>query len=101
IACVQSVLPGEPGLGARIGRVDAQVHHLRHVQAPVTHDTKPLLVPVRLRDDVDRHSDLERASELQRLEIASKRNAFAKLSQAIPCNCCEAEKGLSEAELLP
>src|SRR5262249_16063666 len=59
------------------------------------------LVPVRLCDNVDRHADLKRASELQRLEIASKRNAFAKLSQAFLVDCFDAEKNLSEAELLP
>ena len=53
IACLQPSLLSKPGLGAGIGRIDADVHYLRHVHAPIANDPEPLLIPVRIRNKVD------------------------------------------------
>ena len=100
---LEAALLGEPGLGAGIRRVDADVHHFRYIHAPVAHDTdtEALLVPIRVGNDVDRHFDAERTGELQRLEIAPQRDALAELPQAVLVDRLDAEKDVGDAELLP
>src|SRR5262245_8600326 len=101
IASLQPALFGEPGLRARIGRIDADVHHLRYIHAPIAHDSESILIPVRVGDDIDCHIDAQRAGELQRLEVAPKRDAFAELAQAILIECLNADKDVRESDLLP
>src|SRR5262245_5971048 len=98
---LQPALLGDPGLGARIGRVDADIHHLRHVHAPVAHDAEAILVPVRIGDDVDRDVDAQRARKFQRLEIAPERDTLAVLAQALLVDRLDAEEDVGEADLLP
>src|ERR1700730_1611235 len=95
------MLSAEPGLSARIGRVDADIHDLGHIHAPVAHDAEALLIPIRIGDDVDGDADAERTGELKRLEILAERNALAKFLQAVFVNGLDAEKELGEPELLP
>src|SRR5262249_40033267 len=71
------------------------------VHAPIAHDSKSILVPVRVGDDIDCHIDAQRAGELQRLEVAPEGDAFAELSQAILVECVNADKDVRESDLLP
>ena len=84
VARRQAARLGEPALGARIGRVDADVDDLGQLEAPFAHDAEALLVPVGVGDDVDRDVDAERAREFERLEVAAERNALAELASAPP-----------------
>ena len=84
-----------------IRRVDADVHHFRHVHAPVAHHAEAFLVPVRIGDDVDGNIYAQRAGELQSLEIATQRDAFAELAQAVLIDRLDTEKDVGDPELLP
>ena len=72
VAGREPALLGEPALRAGIRRVDADVHDLRHFEAPFADGGEALLVPVGIGDEVDRHLDAERAGEFERLEIAAR-----------------------------
>src|SRR5262249_906562 len=78
IACLQSSLLSKPGLGARIRRIDADVHDLWHLHAPIANDSEPLVIPIRICNKVDGHVKAQRTSKFERLEIATKRNALAE-----------------------
>src|SRR5581483_7063999 len=88
-------------LGARVGRVDGDVDDLRDRERPVADRLEALLVPVAVRDDVDRDADPERARELQRLEVARERDALPEGLEALLVDRLEAEEHVLEAERLP
>src|SRR5215469_4761134 len=90
ILCLQSSLFGEPSLGAWIRRINADVHHLWHVHAPVADDSEPLLIPIRIGNKVDSNVNAQRTRKFERLEIATKRNTLAVLSQTLLVNRLEA-----------
>src|SRR5262249_31447907 len=101
VACRKTPLFGEPAFSAGIRRVDADVHDLRHVQAPIPDRGKALLVPIRIGNDVDRHVDTQRAGELDGLEISTQGDALAELAQAVGVDRPKAQKDGFETGRLP
>src|SRR5437773_11632620 len=73
---------GAPALRSRIRRIDTEIHDLGNVQTPLADERKARAVPVGVRDEVDRHLDVEGSGKLQRLEILAEGDALAVLLQA-------------------
>src|SRR6516165_11693810 len=92
---------GDPALGPRIGGIDADIDDVRHFQTPLADDPKPLMVPVRVGNQVDRDINAERAGEFDRFEIAVDRDALAEFAQPLLVDRLETEKHGFEPEPLP
>src|SRR5262249_15520954 len=92
---------GEPGLGPRIRRIHGDVHHLGDLAAPLAHEAEALAVPARVGDDVDGDVDVDRASELERLEVLGEAHPLAELAQALLVDRLDAEEHDLEAESRP
>src|SRR5262249_49291569 len=90
-----------PGLGAGIRRVDADVHHLGDLGAPLAHDAEALPVPAGVGDDVDGDVDADGARELERLEVLREADALAELPEAILVDRLDAEEHDLEADAGP
>src|SRR6185312_4210228 len=101
IATCQAPGVGRPALGAGIGRVDADIHHLGHVEAPLPHGVEARFVPVGIGDDVDRDIDAERAGEFQRLHITAQRGALAIEAQPLFIQGFDTEEHVLEADRFP
>src|SRR5262245_59694739 len=92
---------GQPRLGPRIRGVHGDVHHLGDLAAPLAHHAEALAVPARIGDDVDRDVDVDRARELERLEVLGEAHPLAELAQAFLVDRLDAEEHDLEAELGP
>src|SRR6516225_2828771 len=92
---------GCPAFGPGIWRVDADVDDFGQLDTPFTNDPEALMVPVRVRDQVDGDHDPERAGEFERLEIAAERDPFAMLAQSFFIDRLEADEHVLEPELSP
>src|SRR6185312_17512101 len=91
----------EPAFGSRIGRVDADVDDLGLLDAPVAHGSEPLMVPIRVGDQVDGDADAERAGEFERLEIAAERYPLAVFGKPLVVERLEPEEHVRDAKPLP
>src|SRR5262249_38725622 len=77
------------------------VHHLGDLAAPLAHQAEALAVPARVGDDVDGDVDVDRARELERLEVPGEAHPLAELAQALLVDRLDAEEHDLEAGLGP
>src|SRR5262249_57199438 len=89
-----SDLPGIRG-------VHRDVHHLGDLAAPLAHDAEALAVPARIGNDVDGDVDVDRARELEGLEVLGEAHPLAELAEALLVDRLDAEEHDLEAELGP
>src|SRR6185437_2587069 len=90
-----------PDLGARIGRVDAEIDDFRHLEAPRAHRGEAVVIPIGIDDEIDRDIETERAREFQRFEILPERHALAIGLEPCLVERFEAKKYVFETERAP
>ena len=92
---------GEPGLGARVGRLHGDVDDLRHAHRPVPDEREPRLVPVRVGDDVDGHAQPHGPGHFQRLVVDLRRGPLAERLQPVLVQRLQAEEHVVQPEPPP
>src|ERR1043166_4673909 len=84
-----------------VRRVNADVNDLWNFQTPITYDSESFAVPCRIGNDIDGDRNIERASELQCLEIFGEGYTLSITLESLFVDRFKTEEHGSHAKSLP